>query len=195
VFLMASFPVLMTRWPAPVNVDAVTAPTPLAVMKDGVMGGGIFAKAEIINYSLRDLLLGFRGGCIGETCILALLLGAFYLLLRGYISWHTPLSFIGSVALMSWVFGGKGLFAGNVLIPLLSGGLVLGAFFMATDYVTAPVTKTGQLVFGIGCGLITGVIRIWGGYPEGVSYAILLMNAATPLIDKFVKPRRFGQVQ
>lgn len=193
VFLMASFPRLMTRWPAPLQVDAVTAPTPLAVFRDTFSGTHVFSQTEIINYSFRDLILGFRGGCIGEACILALVIGAIFLMLKGYISWHIPFSFIGTVALLSWIFGGKQWCSGDILLPVLSGGLVLGAFFMATDYVTCPITKKAQVLFGIGCGVITTVIRLWGGYPEGVSYAILLMNIITPLIDKFIVPKRFGK--
>jgi len=193
VFLMASFPTLMTRWPAPFTVDAVIAPTPLAVFKDGFEGTNLFLDAEIIHYSYRDLFLGFRGGCIAEASILALLLGAAYLIYKRYISWHIPLSYIASVGIFAWVFSGTGLFKGDFILHILSGGLVLGAFYMATDYVTGPITKKGQLIFGVGCGVITSVIRLWGGYPEGVSYSILLMNTLTPLIDRFVLPRRFGQ--
>ena len=192
VFLMASFPVLMTKWQAPLSIDVISAPTPLAVFKDQFAGTNVFSNADIINYSTRDLLFGIRGGCIGEACILALLIAAVFLLYKKYISWHTPLGFIGTVALLTWMFGGKALFTGNIIVPVLSGGLILGAFFMATDYVTGPITRKGQLFFGIGCGIITTVIRLWGGYPEGVSYSILLMNMATPLIDRFVKPKRFG---
>ncbi|MBU4305556.1 MAG: RnfABCDGE type electron transport complex subunit D [Candidatus Omnitrophica bacterium] len=196
VFLMASFPVLMTRWPAPFRVDAVTAATPLAVFKDSFQGTNVLSQADIINYSYRDLFLGFRGGCIGEGCVAALLLGAVYLLIRGYISWQIPVSFIGTVAVFSWLFSGKdGIAGGDFILHILSGGLVLGAFYMATDYVTSPITKTGQLIFGFGCGLITGVIRLWGGYPEGVSYSILLMNILVPLLDKFIVPRRFGELK
>ena len=192
VFLMASFPVLMTKWQAPLGIDVISAPTSLAVFKDQFAGTNVFSNADIINYSTRDLLFGIRGGCIGEACILALLIAAAFLLYKKYISWHTPVGFIGTVASLTWMFGGKTLFSGNIIIPVLSGGLILGAFFMATDYVTGPITRKGQLFFGIGCGIITTVIRLWGGYPEGVSYSILLMNAATPLIDRFVKPKRFG---
>ncbi|MCK4994845.1 MAG: RnfABCDGE type electron transport complex subunit D [Candidatus Omnitrophica bacterium] len=193
VFLMASFPVLMTKWQVPAGIDVVSAPTPLAVLKDQFAGSNVFSSADIINYSTRDLLLGIRGGCIGEACVLALLIAAAFLLYKKYISWHTPVGFIGTVALLTWAFGGKTLFRGDIIVPVLSGGLILGAFFMATDYVTGPITKKGKLIFGIGCGLITTVIRLWGGYPEGVSYSILLMNTVTPLIDRFVKPRRFGE--
>ena len=193
VFLMASFPTLMTRWPAPFRVDAVIAPTPLAIFKDGFKGTNLFLDSEIIHYSYRDLFLGFRGGCIAEASILALLLGAAYLIYKRYISWHIPFSYIATVSIFAWVFSGTGLFKGDFILHILSGGLILGAFYMATDYVTGPITKKGQLIFGVGCGVITSVIRLWGGYPEGVSYSILLMNALTPLIDKFVLPRRFGQ--
>ncbi|MDD5745993.1 MAG: RnfABCDGE type electron transport complex subunit D [Candidatus Omnitrophica bacterium] len=193
VFLMASFPVLMTRWQAPFKVDAVTAPTPLAIFKDGFSGTNVLAGTDLVQYSYRDLFLGLRGGCIGEACVLALLLGAGYLMIRKYITWHIPLSFIGTVGVFTWIFGGKGLFGGDFLLQIFSGGLILGAFYMATDYVTGPMTRQGQILFGIGCGIITGIVRLWGGYPEGVSYSILLMNAVTPLIDRFMVPRRFGE--
>ena len=196
VFLMASFPVLMSRWPAPFRVDAVTAATPLAVFKDGFQGTNVLSQADIINYSYRDLFLGFRGGCIGEACVAALLLGAVYLLIRGYISWQIPAGFIGTVAVFTWIFSGKdGMASGDFMLHILSGGLVLGAFYMATDYVTSPITRTGQLIFGFGCGLMTCVIRLWGGYPEGVSYSILLMNILVPLLDKFIVPKRFGELK
>ncbi len=132
------------------------------------------------------MFFGRTGGCIGETSAFLLLLGAAFLLAKGDITWHTPLSFLGSLALVSRATGRDPLFA------ILAGGAVLGAFYMATDMVTAPVSGKGRLVFGAGCGLITGVIRAYGGYPEGVCYSILLMNAATPLIDRVTQPRRFG---
>jgi len=181
VFLMASWPKYMTAFLKP--FDAVTSATPLAAIKEGKVLEGV---------SYLDLFLGKRGGCIGEVCILALLLGALFLFWRGYISWHIPFTYIVTTGLMSYIFGTKGFFAGDWLFHVLSGGLVLGAFFMATDYVTSPLTRKGQIVFGIGCGLITAVIRLWGGYPEGVSYAILMMNAATPIIDRFTKTRVYG---
>lgn len=186
-FLMAAWPVYMTTWvmpryacfsARPLACDGVTEATPLA------------NKFSTVSY--WDLFTGNHGGCLGEVCILALLAGALLLLIRGYISWHIPFSFIITVALLTWIFGGEGYFAGRWLDHLLSGGLMLGAFFMATDYVTSPLTNKGRLVFGFGCGLLTAVIRIWGGYPEGVCYAILLMNAATPIIDRYTQPRRFG---
>ena len=165
------------------NYDAVTAATPLALIKEGKM---------LEHLSYLDLFLGKRGGCIGEVCIALLLLGALFLFIRGYISWHIPVPFVFTVGLFTWVFGPRGLFTGDWLFHILSGGLILGAFFMATDYVTSPLTRKGQIIFGIGCGLLTAIIRLWGGYPEGASYAILMMNAATPIIDRYTKNRIYG---
>ena len=183
VFLMASWPKYMTAFPKPLAYDALTAATPLAALKEGKL-------TEFISY--WDLFLGKRGGCLGEVCILALLLGAAFLLWKGYISWHISVTYIVTVGIFAYIFGGKALFHGDWLFHLLSGGLILGAFFMATDYVTSPLTRKGQIIFGLGCGLITAVIRLWGGYPEGVSYAILMMNAATPIIDRYTKNRIYG---
>jgi electron transport complex protein RnfD len=183
VFLMASWPKYMTAFPKPLSFDAVTSATPLALLKEGKV---------LENISYLDLFLGKRGGCIGEVCILALLLGAVFLFIKGYISWHIPLPYILTVGLFTYIFGPKGLFSGDWLFHILSGGLILGAFFMATDYVTSPLTRKGQVFFGIGCGVITAIIRLWGGYPEGVSYAILMMNAATPIIDRYTKIRVYG---
>ncbi|NQS99605.1 MAG: RnfABCDGE type electron transport complex subunit D [Candidatus Omnitrophica bacterium] len=178
-FLLAAWPTQMTTWRLPWHsFDAVTGATPLA--------------NNLAAISYWDLLIGNRGGSLGEVCVIALLAGAVLLLLLGYISWQIPFSFIAAVGVMTWIFGGSVLFSGEWLLHILSGGLILGAFFMATDYVTAPLTNKGKLIFGLGCGLLTAVIRIWGGYPEGVCYAILLMNAATPLIDRYTKPRLFG---
>ena len=183
VFLMASWPKYMTTFIKPLNYDAVTSATPLALIKEGKV---------LEHLSYLDLFLGKRGGCIGEVCILALLIGAFFLFIRGYISWHIPITYIFTTGLLTFIFGAKGLFSGDWLFHILSGGLILGAFFMATDYVTSPLTRKGQIIFGIGCGLITAIIRLWGGYPEGASYAILMMNAATPIIDRFTKTRVYG---
>ena len=178
-FLMAAWPAHMTAWANPRRAfDALTGATPLAGAFEGI--------------SYRDLLMGSRSGCIGEVCVIALLAGALFLLIAGIISWHIPFSFIAALGIFTWIFSGAALFEGKWLFHALSGGLILGAFFMATDYVTAPLTNKGRLVIGFGCGLLTGVIRIWGGYPEGVCYAILLMNAAAPLIDRYTQPRRFG---
>ena len=183
-FLMASWPKYMTTWVNPRwQVDAVTSATPLGIIK------------EKLSYDLPshwNLFIGNRGGCIGEVCIAALLLGGAYLIIKKYISWQIPVSFIATLGLFSWIFSGSGLFKGDFLFAVLAGGVILGALFMATDYVTAPLTKKGKLIFGIGCGLLTFVIRRWGGYPEGVSYAILMMNAATPIIDRFSRPKKYG---
>jgi electron transport complex protein RnfD len=183
VFLMASWPKYMTAFSQPLVYDTVTSATPLAAFRQG---------RALVQVSYLDLFFGRHGGCIGEVSILALLVGALFLLVRGYISWQIPFSYLASAALMAYIFGPRGIFSGDWLFHLLAGGLVLGAFFMATDYVTSPLTAKGQIVFGLGCGLLTMVIRLWGGYPEGVSYAILMMNAATPMIDRYTKKRVYG---
>ncbi len=183
VFLMASWPKYMTVFPRPLNYDAITSATPLALIKEGRV---------LENIPKWDLFWGLRGGCIGEVCIFALLIGAAFLFIKGYISWHIPFTYIITVGLFTYIFGGRGLFSGDWLLHILSGGLILGAFFMATDYVTSPLTEKGQVIFGIGCGLLTAIIRLWGGYPEGVSYAILMMNAAVPIIDRYTKNRVYG---
>lgn len=189
-FLLASWPKQMTNFPKPLSIDAVTSATPLVMFKEG--------KAHAlsqIDLTYLDLLFGKRGGCIGEVCIAALLIGAVYLLLKKYIWWQTPIGFVLTLGVLSLVFGAQGIFKGDFLFSVMSGGLVLGAFFMATDYVTSPMTKQGQLIFGIACGAIAFVIRRFGGYPEGVSYSILIMNAFVPLIDRYVKPRPYGSPQ
>ncbi len=183
VFLMASWPKYMTAFVKPLNYDAITSATPLAALKEGKI---------LEHISNGNLFWGIRGGCIGEVCIFALLLGALFLLSRGYISWHIPVTYIFTAGLFTYIFGPVGLFSGDWLFHILSGGLILGAFFMATDYVTSPLTRKGQVIFGIGCGLLTAIIRLWGGYPEGVSYAILMMNAATPIIDRYTRNRIYG---
>ncbi|MDD4938881.1 MAG: RnfABCDGE type electron transport complex subunit D [Candidatus Omnitrophica bacterium] len=183
VFLMASWPKYMTTFTKPLNFDAVTSATPLAVLRE---------SGVIENISYLDLFLGRRGGCIGEVCILALVAGALFLFWKGYISWHIPVTYTAVFAAFVYAFGGDGLFRGDWFFHILTGGLILGAFFMATDYVTSPLTRKGQVIFGAGCGILTAVIRLWGGYPEGVSYAILMMNAATPIIDRFTRNRIYG---
>jgi len=187
-FLLIAWPRFMVTWSKPfIYPDAVTCATPLALLKDG--------KAENIyqmGLNYFDMLLGVRGGCIGEVCIIALLLGAIYLLWRKIISWHIPLSFIFTLGLLSWLWGGPEIGKGDILFSLMAGGVILGAFFMATDYVTSPLTRKGQLIFGFGCGLLTFIIRKWGGYPEGVSFAILMMNATVPLLDRLSHPHIYG---
>lgn len=179
------------------NIDAITGATPLSVLKDSP---SLFWSTDTFNQlcsteMLQSLFTGNVGGCIGETSALLLLIGALFLLVKKIINWQIPLAFIGSFAAIIFAYYFfKGFHApGTILLyHILSGGLILGAFFMATDMVTSPSTGKGMLIFGVGCGILTAVIRLWGGYPEGVSYAILLMNAVVPLIDRFVKPFVFG---
>ncbi len=187
-FLLTSWAQAMTTWTAPFSgADAVTSATPLSIVKEGL-------SSELPSY--LDMFLGNMGGCIGEVSTLAILIGAAYLLIRRVISIRIPAAYLITVAILTFVFGGnEGFFSGDALFHLLSGGLMLGAFFMATDYVTTPYTKKGQIIFGIGCGVITAVIRLYGGYPEGTSYAILLMNVVSPLIDKATAPKRFGETR
>lgn len=183
-FLLASYPAEMTNWSKfPLITDAVTNPTPLAMMKTGFNPSG---------REMLDAFLGLMGGCIGEVCSAALILGAAYLIIRKVISWRIPVFYIGTVFLLSFILG-RGDVASSAVYELLTGGLLLGAFFMATDYTTSPMTHRGHVIYAVGCGLLTYLIRRFsGGYPEGVSYSILLMNLAVPLIDKFVRPRVFG---
>lgn len=204
-FVLISFPKAMTIWTQPsaafIGMDAKTAATPLGILKEEGFGKLMELFGSTTNlYS--DLLFGHRAGSLGETSAIALLIGAAFLLYKKYITWHIPFSFLGTVALVAWVFGGKDiqtgkllLFAGDPIVHLLSGGMILGAFFMATDYVTGPSVRSGQIVFGIGCGLLTMLIRLKGGYPEGVMFAILLMNCFAPLIDRNMKSRVFGFVK
>lgn len=186
-FLLASWPRHMTEFVKPFSTDAITSATPLVMFKEAKV-----QSLAQLGLSYWDLFLGRRGGCIGEVCILALLIGAAYLLWKKYIWWQTPTGFILTLGALSWIFGKQGFFKGDFLFSILSGGLILGAFFMATDYVTSPITRRGQLIFGAGCGAIAFVIRRLGGYPEGVSYSILIMNAAVPLIDRYIRQKRYG---
>ncbi len=183
------------------ELDAFTGATPLNVLKqtfDWEEDPGRATEVRSMLYSrntLRNLFMGRIGGCIGETSAIMLLLGALYLILRGVLELRLPISYLGSVALFAWLFGGQGWFQGNPLFHLFAGGVILGGFFMVTDMVTTPVTKRGRVIFGVGAGLLTMVIRRWGGYPEGCSYSILLMNLATPLIDRYTRPASFGEVK
>jgi len=197
VMMLVSFPVQMTAWsswnmPQPSGVHAVTQATPLGIVKTAVGGGQSIPFEFTPDLALR-FFIGDMNGCIGEMSAAALLLGALYLLLRRCISWHTPVSYLGTVAVMATVLW-KLAPATNMPphFHLLTGGLMLGALFMATDMVTTPITGKGMALFGVGCGVLTMVIRKWGGYPEGVSFAILLMNAVTPLINRMTRPRVFG---
>ncbi len=184
--LLSSWPLAMTSWSAPVlgfaRADAVSSASVLGLLKEAARVGG---QADV-TYGYRDLLLGAVPGSLGETCKVALLAGGLLLLALRLIDWRVPTSFIGSVALLSWLFGR------DPLLEVLSGGLILGAFFMATDMVTTPTSRRGKLLFGLGCGVMTFLIRAWGGFPEGVCYSILFMNCVTLMIERFLVPRRFG---
>lgn len=186
--LMASWPSAMTHFIAPGQaVDAVSSATPLVLL------GAESSAADIVNSlpSLRDMLIGNIGGTIGETSSLLLLIGAVYLIYRGVIDWKVPIVYIATTAVVLLVVG---VDSSLIIYHILSGGLILGAFFMATDYVSIPVTPLGRIVFAVGAGLLTAIIRVHGGYPEGVSYSILLMNVVTPIIEKFTRPKVFGRV-
>lgn len=188
IVLMLSFTAAMTTWTEPLawlkgSTDAMTSATPLGVISSG----------EGALPSLMDMLLGIRGGCLGETCTAALLLGGIYLIIRGVIRPITPICFIGTVAVLSFFSGGFDL--NFVAYQVMGGGLVLGAFFMATDYATTPMTDKGKVIFAIGCGLITFLIRQFANYPEGVSFSILVMNCLTPLIDRFTAAKPFGGIK
>jgi electron transport complex protein RnfD len=188
-FLLITFPKLLTTWNAPTaaffGVDTVTCATPLNILKlEGI-------DRLIESFGGRgplylDLFTGNRAGCLGETCIIALLAGGLFLIFRGYITWHIPVAYLGTVVFIAWISGG------DPMLHFLSGGIVLGAFFMATDYVTSPSTKAGKLLFGAGCGFITMLIRLKGGYPEGCMFSILIMNCFAPLIDRGFRTRVFG---
>lgn len=198
VALLVSFPAAMTTWsawriPAPLGgVEAVTQATPLGLLKTSLSTDGSMPYA-FNGATAMQFLLGNQNGCIGEMSALALLVGGLYLLARRCISLHTPLCYLATVAVFAAVLYVVDP-ARNMtpLFHLLTGGLMIGAIFMATDMVTSPVTRKGMCVFGVGCGILTMVIRKWGGYPEGVSFAILLMNAVTPLINRATRPRVFG---
>ncbi len=198
-FLLASWPRVMTTWYEPSGImaglDVKTTATPLAILKEEGMGKLIEVFGDKTNL-YTELFIGHRAGSLGETSIIALLIGAAYLIYKGYITWHIPASFLGTVAVLTWIFGGKnGLFTGDPLLSLISGGLILGAFYMATDYVTCPSVRKAQMLFGLGAGVITVLIRLKGGYPEGVCYAILLMNCFTPMLDRRFKTEKFGLVR
>lgn len=191
-FLLASWPVAMTHWVKPfttgfvIDADVISSATPLAHIKSGNI-------AELPP--LLDMFTGNILGCLGEVCVPALLLGFIYLLIKKVITPTIPVAFVGTVFVLSVIFKTEGLDAlRSGLYAICSGGLLLGAIFMATDYATSPITTRGHIIMGIGCGAITFLIRRFGGYPEGVTYAILLMNIATPLIDKFARPKKFGVI-
>ena len=181
IVLMGSFPAEMNNWVEPLHwqgADAVSSATPLALLSSG---------GDISAYTKTELLFGMRPGCLGETCALALLLGFVYLVARRVISPIVPVTFVGTVFVVTWLCGQDPVY------HILSGGLLLGAIFMATDYTTSPVNKAGKVVFAVGCGLLTVLIRLCGSLPEGVSFAIVIMNILVPLIERFTRPLPFGE--
>ena len=197
VFLFISYPVQMTSWPKPLvsrgaYLDASTGATPLGMLKEGLSNGQTVQQIMHNEPSKWDMLMGHIGGSMGEVAAFALLIGLGYMLIRRIISWHIPVSILASVAVFTGILhlADPQQFA-DPAFHLLSGGLMLGAIFMATDYVTSPMTHKGMLIYGIGIGIITVIIRVFGSYPEGVQFAILIMNAFVPLLNR-IKPKRFG---
>ncbi|QEN07977.1 RnfABCDGE type electron transport complex subunit D [Oceanispirochaeta crateris] len=207
VFVFFSWTSGMTRWtlPHPGSADVITGPTPLGSIKSGLMtmadtitGPMDLLAAEGVPVSYMDLFLGRIPGSIGEVSALLLILGGLFLLIRKIANWEIVASYLGSFVLLVWVFGGfrygQGLFSGDVLFQLFSGGLMLGVFFMATDMVTSPLTSKGMLVYGVGCGFMTYLLRFFGSVPEGVSLAIIFMNIFVPLINRAFQPDKFGKL-
>lgn len=198
VFLLISFPVQMTSWPnvSKAVVDATTEATPLAIMKEGIKNGTPVSElmGEIPKYT--ELLMGNMSGSVGEVSAILLLIGFVYMLVRKIITWHIPVTVLGTIAVFSgilWLVNPDQFV--DPLFHLLTGGAMLGAIYMATDMVTSPMSKKGQVIYSVGIALITVCIRTWGAYPEGISFAILIMNAFTPLINNYVKPKRFGETK
>ena len=193
VFLLIAYPVQMPSFPKPTLegfADAYSGATPLGAAKAGLV--------DFASFDIAGMFTGAMGGSFGEISALALLLGFVYLLMRRVISWHIPVAVIGTIIAFSAIYGateGGELVWQMPLFHILSGGALLGAIFMATDYVTSPMTTKGMIIYGIGIGVITMCIRLWGAYPEGMSFAILIMNSTVPLINKYVKPKRFGAVK
>lgn len=196
VFLLISFPVQMTTWPThgqlAAYMDAETGATPLALMKQAIKNNDASVLSQLPD-SLH-LLIGQTGGCLGEISALALLIGLVYMLCRRIITWHIPVSILGTVFILSALLHLSSPVYASPEAVLLTGGLILGSCYMATDYVTSPMTAKGQIIYGVCIGLLTVVIRTFGAYPEGMSFAILIMNAFTPLINTYCKPKRFGEV-
>lgn len=200
-FLLVSFPAQMTSWPVAGQltsyVDAQTGATPLSIMKEAIKSGDPTVLDRLPD--LVSLLLGNPGinhgaGTIGEICALALIIGLIYMLWKKIITWHIPVSILATVFVFCGLLHVANPIYANPIAELLTGGLMLGAIFMATDYVTSPMTHKGQIIYGIAIGALTVIIRNWGSYPEGMSFAILIMNAFTPLINAYVKPKRFGEI-
>jgi len=199
VFLLISFPVQMTSWPVPSGfqtgyLDAVTGATPLGIMSEGIRNGETVAALMEKVPSHMQLFYGYMGGSMGEIAAAALIIGGIYMIWKKIITWHIPVSVLLTVAVFTGILwlADPSKFADPVF-HLLTGGIMLGAIFMATDYVTSPMTHKGMIIYGIGIGVITVLIRTWGAYPEGVSFAILIMNAFVPLLNIYIKPARFGK--
>jgi electron transport complex protein RnfD len=199
VFMLISFPVQMTRWPLPKGfatgyTDAVTGATPLAIIKEGIKNGEPLSALMNQVPTPAQMFLGNMGGSIGEIAAVALLIGFIYLLVKKVITWHIPVAVIGSMAIFTgilWLVNPEK--NADPMFHILAGGVLLGAIFMATDYVTSPMVPKAMLIYGVGIGIITVVIRVYGAYPEGVSFAILIMNAFVPLMNAYIKPKRFGE--
>ena len=200
-FLLVSFPVAMTSWPKAGQwlsyTDATTGATPLSVMQAAIKSGDASVLSQLpssVNMLLEPLSTGYGAGSIGEVSFVAFLVGLAYMLWRRIITWHIPVSILLTVGILSALLHWANPIYAHPLQVLMSGGLLLGAIFMATDYVTSPMTRRGQLIYGVAIGALTVIIRNWGSFPEGMSFAILIMNAFTPLINFYVKPKRFGEV-
>lgn len=199
VFMLISFPVQMTTWPVASGfktgyTDAVTGATPLAIIKEGLKNGESLSQLMEKIPTTLSMIIGNMGGSIGEVSALALLIGLIYLLYKKIITWHIPVSVIGSLGAFTavmWIINPDSY--ASPVFHILAGGVLLGAIFMATDYVTSPMNPKAMILYGCGIGILTAIIRIWGAYPEGVSFAILIMNAFVPLMNTYIKPKRFGE--
>ncbi|MEI6048499.1 MAG: RnfABCDGE type electron transport complex subunit D [Bacteroidota bacterium] len=199
VFMLISFPVQMTSWPVPAGLktgytDAITGATPLAIIKEGIKNGESLSQLMEKVPNTIQMFLGKMGGSIGEVAAIALLIGFAYLLIKKIITWHIPVSVIGSMTIFTtilWLVNPEK--NADPMFHILAGGVLLGAIFMATDYVTSPMNPKSMIIYGCGIGILTVIIRVWGAYPEGVSFAILIMNAFVPLMNAYIKPKRFGE--
>jgi Na+-translocating ferredoxin:NAD+ oxidoreductase subunit D len=199
VFMLISFPVQMTSWPLPAGLrtgytDAVTGATPLAIIKEGIKNGESLKELMEKVPATLQMFMGNMGGSIGEVAAFALLIGFAYLLIKKIITWHIPVSIIGSIAIFTailWLINPES--NADPMFHILAGGVLLGAIFMATDYVTSPMNPKAMIIYGCGIGILTVIIRVYGAYPEGVSFAILIMNAFVPLMNAYIKPNRFGE--
>jgi len=199
VFMIISFPMQMTKWPVAMQdrlrvIDVETGATPLALIKEGIKNGESVTDIMQQLPSYFEMFMGKMGGSLGEVSAFFLILGGIYLLIRKVITWHTPVSVLGSIFLFTgilWLINPVN--NADPIFHLISGGAILGGIYMASDYATSPMTPKGMLVYGTGIGIITVVIRVYGSYPEGISFAILIMNAFVPLLNKFSRPKRFGE--